>query len=103
MKITSEQNLLGAILIDEDIFDEVQQRLKADDFKDDRNYHIFRAISAIRGWKKENRDIMLICLKDHLAGKRLSKYITTEYLMTIMEDVPVGNDINKLIDDILNI
>ncbi len=86
--LDAEQSILGAILIDEDTLSNVAQKIKSDDFYDDKHKLIFE--SMLRLFEKHVPVDLLTLTDDLKARKKLEKVGGSAYLAELTNHVPTS-------------
>jgi len=82
----AELHVLGGILIDNDAYDLVADRLEAEDFYEARHQEIYQSLKELR---EGDRSADVVSLYDHLKAKgRLEQVGGAQYLAELEEGVP---------------
>lgn len=82
----AERSLLGSILLDNRVLDEIQGRVKAEDFYRESHRHIFRAMEQLH---RRGEALDVITLADHLAASDLLENVGgPNFLARLSSEVP---------------
>ncbi len=82
----AERSLLGSILLDNRVLDEVQGRLKAEDFYRESHRHVFRSMALLHA---RGEAIDMITLADHLSASDFLENVGgVNFLARLSSEVP---------------
>jgi len=98
--LEAEQSVLGAVLISPDIYEQIAETLSVDDFYLENHREIYDSITSLY---LQNRSLDLVTLLEDIVAKDTrssdtSKASTKEYLMRLLDIVPVIGNIKEYAD-----
>ncbi len=90
--LEAEKAVLGAVLIDPDVWPQVRDTLSAGDFFRETHRFIFSALGALH---EDDRVVDLVTLKDELKRRGRLKEVRVSYLAALVDGVPRATNVSS--------